>query len=168
MAINFSVLEDEAGLDSIISNARIRASRVPITVRSVTFPANPNGTNWISGTGTPISLTSGSAFALDAGQILTGIITLKPTASVNLTFDTAAQIVAGVNQISSGAEVGDVIEFTVINGASATFTLTPVAGGGITFDPNQANTTILAASSRYFMLRITNVTPGSEAAVLYW
>lgn len=167
MAINFSNLVDSAGMDESLQNSRIRATKSPITVRSITFPANPVGTNWIEGVGTPISITSASNIPLDAGQILSGIIVLKPSANVNLTFDTAAQIVAGVNAISAGAQVGDIVSFTVINGAAAN-TLAPTAGGGLTFDANQANTTIAANTSRYFMFRLTNVTPGSEAVVAYW
>lgn len=167
MAIDISRVTDEAGIDSIITAARIRASRSPITVRSVTFPTNVFGVNWIEGIGTPISLTSGTAMALDAGQLLTGICVLKPSANVNLTFDTAAQIVAGVNAVTAGASVGDVIGTTIINGAAAN-TLAPQSGGGLTFDANQANTTIAANTSRYMMFRLTNVTPGSEAVVAYW
>jgi hypothetical protein len=156
-----------AGNDEIINNSRMRASYVPLTVRSITFPANPIGTNWIVGTGAPISITSGVAIPLDTGQLLSTIVVLKPTASVNLTFDTAAQIVAGVNQITAGAAVGDIITTLIINGASA-FTLAPQAAGGLTFDANQSNTTIAANTSRLMYFRLTNVTPGSEAVVAYW
>jgi hypothetical protein len=156
-----------AGNDEIINNSRMRATYTPITVRSVTFPANPLGTNWIVGTGAPISITSGSAIALDAGQLLSTIVVLKPSANVNLTFDTAAQIVAGVNAVTAGAAVGDIITTLIINGAAAN-TLAPQAGGGLTFDPNQANTTIAANTSRLMYFRLTNVTPGSEAVVAYW
>src|SRR6266576_1780178 len=97
MATNFSRVVNETDLDTVCANSRIRATSVPIVVRSVTFPASPLGVNYIDGIGAPVSLTSGTAMSLDAGQILTGICVLKPSANVNLTFDTAAQIVAGVN-----------------------------------------------------------------------
>jgi hypothetical protein len=159
---------DEAGIDDIFNNARVRATRTPQVVRSVTFPANTLGTCWFEGTGTPVSLTSGTNFTIDTGQLLTGIVVLKPTASVNVTFDTAAQMVASLNLISAGVQVGDYLCATIINGAAATFTLSPQVSTGVTFDANQAATSIAAGTSRYFMFRFTNVTPGSEAVVAYW
>ena len=167
MSFNPSLAVDEAGLDDILNNARVRATRATQVVRSVTFPANSLGTCWFEGTGTPVSTTSGSNMALDTGQLLTGVCVLKPSANVNLTFDTAAQMVASMNLISSGVQVGDYLCVTVINGSAAN-TLAPQAGSGVTFDANQANTTIAANTSRYFMFRFTNVTPGSEAVVAYW
>jgi len=164
---NVARLVNESDLDTATNNTRVRATTVPITVRSITFPAAPFGINYLDGIGTPVSLTSGTAMALDTGQLLSGICVLKPTASVNLTFDTAAQIVAGVNAVSSGAQVGDIITTLIINGASA-FTLSPQAAGGLTFDPNQSNTTIAANTSRYMFFRLTNVTSGSEAVIAYW
>jgi hypothetical protein len=164
---NFSNIINEVGADTVSSNARVRASNSAITVRSVTFPAAPLGVNYIDGIGSPVSATSGTAMALDTGQLLTGICVLKPSANVNLTFDTAAQIVAGVNAVSAGAQVGDVITTLIINGAAAN-TLAPQSGSGLTFDANQANTTIAANTSRYMFFRLTNVTPGSEAVVAYW
>lgn len=168
MAIDQSRMENLAGLDTVENSARMNATLGTVTVRSVTFPVLPYGNAFIFGRGAPVSITSGSAIALDAGQIMSGICTLKPTASVNLTFDTAAQIVAGVNAVTSGAQVGDQIWCTVSNGASGAFTLAPQAGSGVTFDANQANTTITNGTSREFIFRLTNVTPGSEAVTLYW
>lgn len=164
---NYATSIDEAGLDGVLNNARVRAAKVPYTVRSVTFPAAPLGVNYIDGIGTPVSLTSGTAMTLDAGQILTGICVLKPSANVNLTFDTAAQIVAGINTVTAGAQVGDVITTLIINGSTAN-TLAPQTSTGLTYDPNQANTTIASNTSRYMFFRLTNVTPGSEAVVAYW
>lgn len=166
---NPSQAVDMAGMDEIVGNERARASRQSVTVGSVTFPANPLGFNYVAGAPTaPISLTSGSAFTLDAGQVLSGIITLKPTASVNVNLPTAAALVAGLNATSAGCQVGDIIQVLVINGASATFTLAPQVAAGLTFDANQATTTIAAATSRMFMFRVTNATIGSEAVVAYW
>lgn len=166
---NPSIAVDEAGLDDIGNNFRIRATKTPVTVASVTFPSNPLGFNYYCGSPTaPISQTSGTAFTLDAGQLLSGIVTLKPTASVNLNFPTAAQIVASLNAVSSGCQVGDIIQLLIINGAGATFTLAPQAASGVTFDANEANTTIPAATSRMFLFRVSNATLGSEAVVAYW
>ena len=167
MAFNPQQALDFASNDEIINNSRMRATKNAITVRSVTFPASPLGTNWMVGTGTPVSLTSGSNMTLDTGQLLSGVCVLKPTGNVNLTFDTAAQIVAGVNAISSGAQVGYYINTLIVNGSTAN-TLAPQTSTGLTYDANQANTTISANSSRLMYFRLTNVTPGSEAVVAYW
>lgn len=169
VSFNPSQAVDEAGLDDIGNNFRMRATKSAVTVGSVTFPANVFGFNYYCGSPTaPISLTSGSAFTLDAGQLMSGIITLKPTASVNVNLPTAASIVAGLNATSSGCQVGDIVQVLMINGASATFTLSPQTNTGLTFDANQATTTIAAATSRMFMFRVTNATLGSEAVVAYW
>lgn len=167
MVLNPSRLVNEADLDTATANTRVRASNSAVTVRSVTFPGNPLGTNYIDGTGAPVSVASSSNMALDTGQLLSGICVMKASTAVNLTFDTAAQIVAGVNQVTAGAQVGDYITTLLINGSSAN-TLAPQSGGGLTFDPNQANTTIAANTSRYMFFRLTNVTPGSEAVIAYW
>src|SRR5258708_370785 len=89
---------NEAGMDSIVNNARTRAT---IT--------NPLGINWIDGIGSPTSLTSGTSFTFTAANLLTGIIVANPTASVTATLDTAANIVAAVNTNTAGAVLGDYI-----------------------------------------------------------
>lgn len=154
--VDFTHMINEAGLDALINNTRVRAT-----------PTNPMGTNWLDGTGAPYTATSGTAMSLTAAQMGTGICVLKPSANVNLTFDTAANIVAYFNSNSAGAQVGDYMCVLLINGATAN-TLAPQAANGVTFDANQANTTIAAATSRYMFFRLTNVTLGSEAVVAYW
>jgi hypothetical protein len=171
MAFNPSQMVDEAGMDAILNNTRVRALRTSTTVtgtggNNVTFPAAPLGVNWIDGIGTPISLAPASNVTIYPGQLLTGIITIKSTANGNLAFDTAAQIVAGANAVSSGAQVGDYIACLIING-SATTTLTPVVSAGLTFDTNNSGT-IGPNTSRYVLIRLANVTPGSEAVVVYY
>jgi hypothetical protein len=174
MATNTTLVVDESGLDSVINNARVRALKLPITVlgtgsNNVTFSPAPFGVNWIDGIGPPISITQGTAVTIYPGQLLTGVITIKPTASINLAFDTAAMIVAGVNAVTSGAVVGDYVTCLIINGAASGsgFNLTPVVSTGVTFDTNNAGI-IAPSTSRYVLMRLTNVTPGSEAVVVYY
>src|SRR6266849_2296914 len=110
---------DEAGLDAIINNARVRATRVPVTVGTITFPAAPLGINYIDGIGTPVSVAPGATNTILTEQLLTGIIISAPSAGNTATFDTAANIVAGVNKVTAGAVVGDVITTLIINGSGA-------------------------------------------------
>lgn len=158
---------NESGMDSIVNNARVRATNAPITVGTITFPAAPQGVNYIDGIGTPISTAPGAASTLLAEQLLTGIITQSPSTGNTSTFDTAANMVAAVNKISAGAVVGDVITCLLINGNS-TNAITLAAGSGGSFDTNQATRNIAVNTSRYVWVRLTNVTSGSEAYIIYF
>jgi len=168
MAFNPSAQVNMAALDEIVANERGRASYSPVTVGTVTFPASPLGTCYYQGTGVPISTTPGAASTIDAGQLLTGIIIQAPSAGNTSTLSTAALLVAGVNMISSGAQVGDVVSAYFGNG-SGTNTITIAVGSGGAFDANipAANKVIAVNSSRWVFVRLTNVTPGSEAYVVY-
>jgi len=159
-------LIDMAGLDDSINNTRVRATKTPITVGAITFPSNPMGTNYIEGAGTPISITSNAAQTLTAERLLTGIITISTSTGLTATFDTAANIVAGVNLVTAGAVVGDYITTLICSGGASTVTL--AAGSGGSFDTAQASRTITTGTSKYVWVRLTNVTPGSEAYVIYF
>ena len=168
MAFNPSAQVNMASLDEIVANERGRASYSAITVGTVTFPANPLGTCYYQGTGAPISTVPGAASTIDIGQLLTGIIIQAPSAGNTSTLDTAANVVAGCNKIGSGAQVGDVLSAYFGNGSGAN-TITIASGSGGTFDANipAANKTIAVNGSRWVFARLTNVTPGSEAYVIY-
>lgn len=156
MAFNNQASVNEAGMDAIINNTRVRAT-----------PTNPLGINYIDGIGTPVSATPGATVTITAANLLTGIITYAPSTGCTATFDTAANIVAAVNAASAGAVVGDYILCLIING-SGTNTVTLAAGTGGGFDTNQATRVIAVNTSRYCQIRLTNVTPGSEAYVVYF
>lgn len=168
MAYNPSASVDMSGNDEIVNNERTRAVRTAITVGTVTFPASPLGVCYYSGSGTPISTVPGAASTIDIGQLLSGFVIQAPSAGNTSTLDTAANIVAGVTKIGSGAQVGDVISVYMGNGSAAN-TITVAAGSGGTFDANQpsAARVIAVNSSRYVFVRLTNVTVGSEAYVIY-
>lgn len=164
------------GLDEVVQNERTRATVSPVTLTGnaalgTAYSTNTQGTNWIAGFGPPRSGSSGAAFTANAADLLTGIITWKNTntATSNMTLDTAAAMVAAVNQISSGAQVGDYVSCLVINSTSsgAGGTITVVPGSGGTLDANQTAPVIAVGASRYLFIRLTNVTPGSEAYVVY-
>lgn len=166
--IDYARIENLSGTDEVVSNSRMRANLNPITIGTVTFPLNPLGTNYIVGTGTPISTVPGAASTIDVGQLLTGIVIQAPSAGNTSTFDTAANIVGGINKMSAGAQIGDIIQCYFGNGSAAN-TITLAAGSGGSFDTNQpaAARTIPVNSSRWAMVRLTNVTSGSEAYVIY-
>jgi hypothetical protein len=168
MAFNPSAVVNMAALDEVVANERGRASYSPVTVGTVTFPANPLGTCYYQGTGAPISTVPGAASTIDVGQFLTGIIIQAPSAANTSTLDTAANMVAGCSKIGSGAQIGDVLSCYFGNG-SGTNTITIAGGTNGTFDANipAANKVIAVNASRWVFVRLTNVTPGSEAYVIY-
>src|SRR5260370_7490554 len=89
-------LVDMAGLDDSINNTRVRATKTPITVGATTFPSNPFGTNYIDGTGTPVSVTSGTSFTFTAGNLLTRIIVANPPPPITGPFATLVNILPAV------------------------------------------------------------------------
>lgn len=156
MALNPAYTINELGMDDIVSNSRVRASA-----------ALPLGVNWIMGSGTPFTNAPGASLTLTAANMLTGICTLNPSTANTTTFDTAANIVAAVNASSAGAVIGDIVDVLIIN-ANGTNAITIAAGAGGSFDSNNlTNRTIPVNTSKEFMVRLTNVTPGSEACVYY-
>lgn len=156
MALDVSRLVNELGMDDIVTNSRTRATA-----------SLPLGVNWIMGSGTPFSSNPAGTLTLTAANMLTGICTINPSTANTTTFDTAVNIVAAVNNSSAGAVVGDMVDFLVING-NGTNAITVAAGTGGTFDTNQANRTVPINTSKEFLIRLTNVTPGAEAYIIYF
>lgn len=116
--------------------------------------------------GAPFSDATAGNITYTAAQLLTGIVVRDPNgASRSDVLPTAALLVAAI----PGAAVGDTIEFLITNGADAAETITLTAGAGSTFDANQTAASRLIAqnSSKIVALRLTNVTPASEAYVIY-
>lgn len=174
--IDFSHQVNEAGLDAVYNSARSRATTSPITLTGSAglgsaYTTTQQGSNWIEPFGPPRTGTSATNFTALAADLLTGIITWKNsnTASSNMTLDTAANIVAAVNQITTGAQIGDMIGCLIINstGSGAGGIITVVNGTGGSFDANQTAPTVAVGTSRWLIVRLTNVTLGSEAYVLY-
>jgi hypothetical protein len=89
-------------------------------------------------------------------------------AGVNGTLPTAALMRAALSQFGSPARVGDTIYCLIVNGGSAG-SITLIAGSGGSFDTNQvAGSQVIATlTSKTVLLRMTNVTPGSEAYTIY-
>jgi len=114
----------------------------------------------------PTSIATAGAVTYTMAQVLSGII-VRDTSGAGRTdtFPTAALAVAGL----PGVQVGDTVVVTIINGADAAETLTLQAGTNGSFDTNQtaSSRVIPQNSSKDVVMRFTNVTPGSEAYVLY-
>lgn len=121
--------------------------------------------NPVYGQGAPISINTAGNTTLTIAQLLAGIITIDPNgAGRTITFPTAALMVAGM----TGCAVGDTIEVFISNGADAAETLTFAAGTGGAFDAAfLAAKTIAQSGQKVFYLRLTNVTSGAEAYVVY-
>lgn len=155
-SVDFSRLENSAGMDQITTSSRTRAS--------TTLPL---GVNWIDGAGTPVSTIPGATVTVTGANLLTGIITYAPSVANTATIDTAANIVAAVNGATAGAVVGDYISALIVNGSSAN-AITLAAGTGGTFDTNQATRAIPVNTSKWVIIRLTNVIGGSEAYTIYF
>lgn len=154
--VNPAQMENEAGMDIIVANSRSRASF-----------STPLGVNWIEGYGTPVSLSATGNITVTATQLLTGIVTLNSgTTGRTVTFDSAANCVSGVNNISAGAVIGDVIQCLIMNGGSSTITL--ASGTSNSFDSNQTNTSMTAGTSKFVYMRLNSVSSGSESTTIYF
>jgi hypothetical protein len=167
-----SRLYNFAGMDDIVGNERTRATANAVTLTGATslgtaVTTNAVGTNWINGFGAPRTGNSSVGFTVLAADLLTGIIVWAAnSASTTLTFDTAANLVNGVNQISAGAVIGDVVQCLLVNGGASTFALAVGSGGAL--DSNQVNTTLTSGTSKLLLFRLTGVKGGSEGYTLYF
>lgn len=117
--------------------------------------------------GTPVSYATVGAQTYTAADIVAGLI-VRDCAGASRTdvLPTAALLVAAL----TGPQVGDVIRCRVINGSdpiTEVLSINNGTGGG--FDANQTAVSriILGGCSKEVMIRLTNVTAGAEAYVVY-
>jgi hypothetical protein len=167
--LDLSRIENIAGMDEVTSNSRNRATLNPTVVQGSTIPINPLGSLVLQPSGqAPISTVPGAASTITFPQLQTGFVVQAPSAGNTSTLDTAANMVGGFNAVTAGAQIGDIIPCYLGNG-SASNTITVAAGSGGSFDANQpaAARVIPVNSSRYIFIRLTNVTAGAEAYVIY-
>lgn len=109
----------------------------------------------------PSTEATAGAVTYTAAQLLGGLILRDPAGAARSDVTpTAALVRAAI----PGAEVGTSFEFTIKNTADAAETITVTAGSGATLSGTM---TIAQNNSKRFLLRLTNVTPGSEAYTLY-
>lgn len=132
-------------------------------------PTGAAGFKWLGCNGaTPSSVTTTTS-TYTVANMLAGVIVNANAGAVTATLDTAANIVAGVNGSSAGANIGDLITFELINGGSASGAITVNTGTGGTFATNvpAANQVVAINLAKTVFVRLTNVTLGSEAYQVY-
>jgi len=158
MTVDKSKTIDMSGNDLIVKQ---------ILTNSVS--AGGTGFKWLGGNGTTPSSVTTTSTTVTAASMLAGVFVNANAGAVTATLDTAANIVAAVNSASAGANVGDMISFELINGGSSSGAITLGAGTGGTFDTNvpAANKVVAINLAKTIFIRLTNVTAGSEAYVVY-
>lgn len=117
----------------------------------------PSFSNQINEVVTITALGAGAQTA-KAAAILGGFIIETPTAAANLTTDTAANIVNAIE----GAQVGSAIYFTVRNAAAGAYTITLVAGTGVTL--NSGDTMTVAQSNQKTFMAVVTALPNAYGA----
>jgi len=110
----------------------------------------------------PVTIATATSVTITAGQVLNGLILDDPSGGAQTaTLPTAALMVAAC----PGAQIGSTIRFVIRNTADAAETITVAGGTGSTTTGNTL--TIAQNAQKEFLLRFTNITPGSEAYTLY-
>lgn len=120
----------------------------------------------ITAEGVPSSSNNAGANTITAAILLSGIYVRDCNGAGRTdTFDTAANIVAAL----PGAAVGDIIRLLIVNGTNGAFAITLAVPASGAFDGNQAAATRIIGqnTSKTISLRLTNVTGGAEAYVVY-
>ena len=115
----------------------------------------------------PASDATAGNITYTVAQFLGGIIVRDPNGAGRTdTLPTAAALVAAIPKVA----VGEVRYCTLINGADAAEAITLSAGTGGSFDANQTASSRVCPqnSQKQIYVRFTNVTPGSEAYVVYF
>jgi hypothetical protein len=108
--------------------------------------------------------TAGGVIAGTAAQFLAGLLTVDCQDAQTLTTPTAAAIVAAIN----GCQVGQSFDVDVVNYGDTTLTIG--LGTGVTkttIAGVAAVMTLATLVSKRFKFIVTNVTPGSEAVVVW-
>ncbi|ARF08685.1 hypothetical protein Catovirus_1_735 [Catovirus CTV1] len=109
---------------------------------------------------------------ISMADLLKNIFKITPTVDRTITLPTASAAVGGI----SGVQVGDSIDFTIINLSSATdeasVIISPGSGGSIVgYDTVNSYTnnvgTYFSSGSGLFRMRFTNVSNGTESYVVY-
>ncbi len=117
----------------------------------------------------PLALAAKTAgdYTITIADVHNGIIRMDPTSARDFTLPTAALAVAG----TSGAKVGDCIDFHIINlgsvGVDETITVVTATGatliGFMGVENPAATHDAFSVGSSMFRLQFTNVTASSEA-----
>jgi hypothetical protein len=111
---------------------------------------------------TLVTLLAGTNQTLTEAMLLGGEIIGTPTAAGNYTLPTAALLLAAIGAFVEQPWIGITFYFNILNTSAGAFTITLVAGTGVTLNP-AAQTVVQNASSRYKVV-FTSVGVGSAAA----
>ena len=141
----------------------------------MTFPAGANtdgqGQAFLMGNPEVWNMPAPASYSTTAtyltSDIVGGIIVNGNAGAITSTLPTAALLVAALRTIfAMQLAIGDTIGCLIVNGGSGVITL--AAGTGGSYDTNQtAGQSIAVGASKYVMLRLTNITIGSEAYTIY-
>lgn len=131
---------------------------------SSTTGQNPSRVFDITGNVAPLIVSTTSA-TLTTANLLSAMIICTNAGATTVTVDTAANVVAALNLLGSGCQVGDTISFDVSSGSAN--------AGGVTIAANASGGTLNAGSSaaiatltqKTVLLRITGVS--TPAYTLY-
>jgi hypothetical protein len=110
---------------------------------------------------TPAVVATAGAATYTAAQLLGGMILRDPAGAARSdSLPSAALLVAGL----PGVAVGTTFRVIVRNDAAGAFAITVLAGAGVTLS---GTATIAQSNLKVFMVRFTNVSPGTEAYTVY-
>lgn len=129
--------------------------------------AGGTGAKLLLGNGaSPVSVTTTTS-AYSAANMLSGVIVNSAATAVTATLDTAANVVSAIQSTYGSCNIGDLIDFELINGGNTSGAITVGAGSGGAFDTNvpTANKTVAINTARTIFVRITAV--GTPAYVVY-
>ena len=111
----------------------------------------------MSGNGTAITTnTAASPIVMTAAQALSGMYIQDTDGAFGITLPTAALLVAAMPNV----QVGSSFWFAMVNTGNNTTTIT--AGTGNTLG-GHGTATLATATSQMFLVKVTNITSGSEA-----
>lgn len=119
----------------------------------------------------PVNETTAGVVTYSVAQILRGVLTRDPNGASRVdVFPTAALLVAALAAKYGKAVVGMRVRFTLVNGADAAETITVTLGAGMTsgvLGGTQTSAALAQNGTRHYTFVVTNVTPASEAIVVY-
>jgi len=127
---------------------------------------NLRTTRTVHAEGAAVSVNTAGAATIAAATMVGGIYVRDPNGAGRTdTFDSAANLVAAL----PGAAVGDIIDLLIVNGADAAEAITLAVPASGSFDGNQtASSRVIGQNtSKMVRIRLTNVTGGTEAYVVY-
>lgn len=134
-------------------------------VRSLNGFIGPDGQVPVFTQPAPTSINTAGNATYTAAQLLTGMI-LRDANGGNRTdvLPTAALLVAAMGQ---SAIVGASFDFLIVNTSGAANTVQITMGSGGASGGGAVLSTIAQSTSRWFTVRLTNVTAGAEAYTVY-